>query len=588
MNTICVSEFHKEDSILKDLNLGKTIFWVGSGVSIDPPTGLPSGPSLTETLIKSALGPQWGQLYLDSWRELSGVISDITRDKLFHQYAIEAPVPRLEFLINCIDDVDIELQRARFTNNRMIDSFEYINNYPPNQLHALLAEIFLAGAIIVTPNFDTCIERMLSPDLSDFTLGDHYGVPSYQNRNGCIYHYHGTAQKPHELGATIRKVKSGLPSEFRKLLVDCFEKHYNLICVGFSGSDFFDVTPFFQELANKSTDEYCGKAIFFSYGKASEASLLREKYAAENMFGAFRNKTNMRGNTHYFLDQVCKDNIPNRIVLNTPKCNANIQGLRFPESIYLTKELYLISILKRTGLLLTNQYLCGDYFQYSNLENFMESITEKLLKFDIKHYINEFYKSDKNPSVINEIITICEEQNISIKSLDRLRIALSLDHEITMAANDMTISDIEMFLYSTKNISVIANKSSYIYAFSRLVKESIASDNIPNMKRLLACGDIYLSIPFNEYMYISYYGSIQRRYWELLSMLDFNMFQASLLHSFIYSTQILLEINAMSDVVKNYNCLFRIYRYQADNDATLVELAERCRAYSELINQHIR
>lgn len=69
------------------------------------------------------------------------------------------------------------------------------------------------------------------------------------------------------MGATISEIKKGLRKEFGNQLKEWFKQGYSIVSVGFSCSDYFDMTPFFESLAE---DTYAGTAIFFQHGNVVE------------------------------------------------------------------------------------------------------------------------------------------------------------------------------------------------------------------------------------------------------------------------------------------------------------------------------
>ena len=173
---------------LQKMELNRTIFWVGCGVSINYPTSLPSGKALTEFYVNHALGEDCGKIFFEKWNALSDCILRISKDKTLHKYEINAPLPRLEFIINCIDDVDIELQYAGIHNNRMLYGLSSMDHAPPNKNHYLISLLAENGATIITANFDTAIEKCFQnyPKLKII-----YDIPVYETCKSRIFHYHG-------------------------------------------------------------------------------------------------------------------------------------------------------------------------------------------------------------------------------------------------------------------------------------------------------------------------------------------------------------------------------------------------------------
>ena len=72
----------------------------------------------------------------------------------------------------------------------------------------------------------------------------------FRKVTNCIYAALATDRNIQQnLGATINNVSKSLPLEFTAKLKKSFRDGYDIIFIGYSGLDFFDVRPFFEGLA---------------------------------------------------------------------------------------------------------------------------------------------------------------------------------------------------------------------------------------------------------------------------------------------------------------------------------------------------
>src|SRR5262249_15467759 len=122
----------------------------GAGISIPPPTSLPSGNELRDLCIEHLLLDEQNRLW----------IRQVLSDPVF-----QAMLP------------ESALQEVGYSIAKNVDSFfsAYLAQIPPNELHRSLATSF--GEIFTT-NFDLCLE--------------HSGAPQ-------VYHLHGTVKEPDSL-----------------------------------------------------------------------------------------------------------------------------------------------------------------------------------------------------------------------------------------------------------------------------------------------------------------------------------------------------------------------------------------------------
>ncbi len=261
----------------------KTIFWVGAGIGADTPCNLPLGNALTDAFLYTMLGDK-AENFILYWNNHIPTIQNCVKNGKWSEPLPQEPYsiadiksgkawqrPRLEFVIGEMNKLDEEFQRInfgipgnvkRYHRQYSINSLAHFAEAEPNLLHYWLADFAEAGATIITANFDTCIEKALGANNKPTVCE---GVKGIETRAGFIYHFHGVATDDNiqtNLGATVNNISRKLPEEFTNKLVKCFEDGYNIVFVGYSGLDFFDVHPFFSGLQKQI---YSGKAIYLHF-----------------------------------------------------------------------------------------------------------------------------------------------------------------------------------------------------------------------------------------------------------------------------------------------------------------------------------
>lgn len=189
------------------------MFWSGAGISADDPTGGPTGRALTD-------------------RALDHYFAFGTKGVLAHLYQLldvpnAAFRPRLETVLDALSDT--------YGLDGLRDVLSDLASAAPNRHHAFFARHAAAGGRHVTANFDTCIERAGA----DVRVAD-------QRR---IIHIHGALDEKDDLsalGARLQVIQDGFPP----VLVDRLSATLSstelrvLMFIGYSGSDFFDATPY--------------------------------------------------------------------------------------------------------------------------------------------------------------------------------------------------------------------------------------------------------------------------------------------------------------------------------------------------------
>ncbi|MFX0064969.1 MAG: tetratricopeptide repeat protein [Candidatus Hermodarchaeota archaeon] len=218
---------------IKEVLRGKEplTFLVGAGISMDPPSGLPSARQMIKDIlcfgaVKTAL------------------------DKLFLLQEI-----RYESLV--------EMFRDRYDNDlKLMDYFEEVTQ--PNSIHRYLAQMIRAGHYVMTTNFDYLIETVIGLDDPDLKVVithrdfEEYGDPIKNREKGllAIYKIHGCRKNPvtnedtrESIITTLDALGRGKAGEifsvepYKRLFFKKVTCGRTLVIMGYSGGDDFDIIP---------------------------------------------------------------------------------------------------------------------------------------------------------------------------------------------------------------------------------------------------------------------------------------------------------------------------------------------------------
>ncbi len=447
--------------------IGKALIIVGAGISVDPPSGLPGGEMLMDYYIDASIGKEYRKALKSKWKTISKMVQDT-------KWCVESI--RLEFIISQIDEIDRELDEPR-----LIKGFEGFDMVNSNENHKILYQLLDNEYIIITPNFDSLIEKSSGLNLKENIC---YGVPTICMDDGKrVYHYHGVAHEYDNMGATLSNIKKGLPKEFREMMISYFENGYSLLMLGFSCSDFFDVTPFFDKLSydmKRQNRKFTGKAIFFDHCSVDNnyncTSILKNKVERHcNMFSAYEI---WYGNTNHFL----RDFLGN----NVKACNYCNNGQWFnlfkkisekitPEQ----KVLYIVKILNNIGMNFEQEWFEKNHFleKFENKCKFLDSAASIMLKKDIPQHIRKKFGNDKNKSVLTDIKNLYEKNKYFSRNyymLCRQYNKVSAGMEVQIKARKMKYREFVLHI-SKSPISSEAFSSSYVNAFLKIIKNGLMS-----------------------------------------------------------------------------------------------------------------
>lgn len=224
----------------------KNVFFVGAGISANPPTNFPMAGAITWSLLEAIASDQ----------ETLKVLTELA-DSERPNKRNPGDYIRFELLLDVIQLVaDNDLELLRF-----VDIFE-----KPNALHLLLAQRAMAGDVVITTNFDCLIEesiRLLGGNpLSLCSNDDFANWRQLVHGKTPVYKIHGSFRRydestiiltPETIQATLSTVTAGvdelmLPETKRDFLIDV-TRDSSLIVAGYSGGDDLDIVPTFNLLS---------------------------------------------------------------------------------------------------------------------------------------------------------------------------------------------------------------------------------------------------------------------------------------------------------------------------------------------------
>ncbi len=225
--------------LVKELESGNVAIFCGAGISI--PSGLPSSLNLIKSILNKVH------------------ISDKTPDDIL------SVIPFERFF---------ELLLESSLSKKIIDLFEIGR---PNVNHYLIAKLAKAGLLktICTTNFDLLIEERFKEERlirgKDYKI--YYKEEEFDSinwNNDCIrlIKIHGSVEDKESMAVTLKRVAGNDLSAQRKRVIDhVFSKgkHKNVLILGYSCSDIFDINPQIEAI-----DTDLNKVIFIKHEKNIE------------------------------------------------------------------------------------------------------------------------------------------------------------------------------------------------------------------------------------------------------------------------------------------------------------------------------
>ncbi|POX55096.1 hypothetical protein C3489_12350 [Streptomyces sp. Ru71] len=205
------------------------VFLTGAGISLDAPSRLPSGPTLTRRVFDAFLEPG----LLAEIHELHAAFGWWLPPNCPLDRAGTVPArppgpahPRLETVLGAV------VRACAGTPYKAIEVMADVRDALPNAGHDFFARHLAAGGLHITANFDDCVERRYRELTGALPAG------------GAVQHFHHSfAGNPdgEGLGATLASTQGGLDPAHAGQLLRTLRSSRLLVVLGYSGSDFFDV-----------------------------------------------------------------------------------------------------------------------------------------------------------------------------------------------------------------------------------------------------------------------------------------------------------------------------------------------------------
>lgn len=407
-------------------NNRNTIF-AGAGISLDSPSNLPISKHIIDEILKSVT-PN---------KNIKDKLLKFSRgshtDKLYGDFI------RFEMLLDVISDIDPKLEVLNF-----IRDFD-----TPNLNHYNLAKAAIKGDYIITPNFDCLIEKaILNLGYEPITICYNKDFDNWNFKHskkqipvfkihGSFFKYTGILNKRiisrTSIQATLSSVSSNkvlfkLRSSKFNFLKNVVENSNNLIIIGYSGNDDFDIIP---SLYNINPH----KIIWIKNSKS-----ISKKNSIKNKINEIllKDENERDQSERYILDQYHKINLDYYTTVPSEYL-SNYGGLikipipfrisidKFNNSIYKWKSKY---INKGIQYLLSGEllYRLSDYINSQEL--FKKAIKESISEYQIilsrlstissLTQLSHFKKAKKNLSLLSTQYNLSLHNQIYCDSLHKL------------------------------------------------------------------------------------------------------------------------------------------------------------------------
>ncbi|MDZ4064529.1 MAG: SIR2 family protein [Coriobacteriia bacterium] len=278
--------------LVRHYSLDKCVFWVGAGMSIPV---LPSGVELTEFVLRTLCGDRFFARVDKVWGDFDTLSTTLPQLGEFSP----GRMPRLEAVLQEAHGLrSMGTPGDRFD---MLVGFEGWRDVPTTPNHRVLALLAMAGASIVTVNFDAGIERAFTEITGSGvrSIGHEYGVPAVRLGAGRVLHIHGVADSPESLVATVARMRAGMPSALEEWIARRLHSGSLFVFAGYSGLDSFDVNPFFDSLPVHPRSS----AVLIEHAAAKPRQVCRTRLSRgqQELLRVFGTSAAIRGETNSAL-----------------------------------------------------------------------------------------------------------------------------------------------------------------------------------------------------------------------------------------------------------------------------------------------
>lgn len=398
------------------------LFWTGAGISSSPPSSLPLGIALTENVIN----------YFCSDSALPTILDYLGKAGIKDSSGMKKSHPRLEAVLESILTV---------TGFEALRYFSMLD-VPPNILHGFFARHILQGCTHITMNIDNCIAKaLLNLNDSKWHVIENSEdlINTSNNGDGLLIHLHGRYKEENDeennLGVRIKAIAAGFDEAMKVKLQDLLQCMHWLIFVGYSGSDYFDVNPFFNELKKRGISFSDLTVIWVDHcvsGDTLDKYILKEYSSIKSDFrksildaleGARAKVFIWRGETARFMEDIW----PAGLAQKSCVANTATHSVAPPENFFnnalkpiVTANLYLSMGMGSEVLNLQDELLeCRK--QINSMKPIQNSLIS--LKNWIIHILNEAYCEIGYYKKAHQILQDFQEQDDIEKAFKYQRLA---------------------------------------------------------------------------------------------------------------------------------------------------------------------
>lgn len=257
--------------LLQNYSFKNITFWTGAGVECQAPSNLPLSKDLLEQLLQLLLKKEYTNYLLDRWDQCVSFLGD------------QHP-PRMETVLEALKRCEEALNEKTRDKLAISDGFNFFNEAPSNTNSQLLGHAVRKGSDVVTSNYSTVVEREVRTQFKEFENKNvefdcsicessrTVVTSTFKSTNGStispgqVTHFHGIAEDPSTMGITLRTISRNFPEETRNYFSTMLDDKERLVVFfGYSGSDNYDVNPFFRNHANCDKRKSKASALYISY-----------------------------------------------------------------------------------------------------------------------------------------------------------------------------------------------------------------------------------------------------------------------------------------------------------------------------------
>ena len=366
---------------LKEINPKKLIIWCGAGISAQKPSNLPLGKTLVDFILGQLVDKQFVE---ELYEKLSCVDEVIECRGLFIGNCL-----RLESVVSEIFQIEHLLKPGKQKHLSFSESFSKILEAPYNLNHELIAYLVSRGSTVVTTNYDVCIQkavRAIDGQVEFSASKSIDGIYEYGSNNekcGRIFHIHGTAEEPKNIGITYQTVSRNFSKKFEKKLDTWLEEDYTFVFLGYSCSDNYDVERYFEELYYRNI-AVKASAVYIQHGEIHNQKDLNK--SIEKYLSFFKDSYAITMDTSAFL----KNLVSSYGYTNFSFCNQREPfqwEMKLKEKIEISEEMRGLVFLRICRLIGMNPLI----FRFNNkMEDFNRMVNMK--NYPVEDYFIELTK----------------------------------------------------------------------------------------------------------------------------------------------------------------------------------------------------